>query len=87
MEYSLSLQKRQEMKLFLIILVSIGFIVADLLFFIFVFFFTGDKNIMGTLLFAAIIVHSIILYKIYSYESNQKESSLQEKEDFIFNKG
>lgn len=75
------------MKLFLIILVSLGFIAADVLFFIFVFFFTGDKNIMTALLFAAIIVHSLLLYKIYSYESNKKDASLQEKEDFIFNKG
>jgi hypothetical protein len=75
------------MKLFLIILISLGLIAADVLFFVFVFFYTGDKNIMSALLLAAIIVHSILLYKFYSYEANQKEASTHEKEDFIFNKG
>lgn len=75
------------MKIFLIILISIGLVAADVLFFVFVFFYTGDKNIMSALLLAAIIVHSLLLYRVYSFEANQKDASAHEKEDFIFNKG
>ena len=74
------------MKTYLTILASMCFVSADALFFVFVFINTGNRNIFCALLLTALVIHAVLLYKVYAYESIRKEDS-QNTENFLFTKG
>jgi len=79
------------MKKFLMIIFSVSFICADVLFFLFVFSWPGDKTIIASLLLLCVVAHMILIYQAavleYKIKKQQNENQNQNTEDFLFKKG
>ena len=55
------------MKTYITILMTLAFVAADALFYVFAFNCYGDANIITACMLAALIVHAILLYQLFTH--------------------
>lgn len=74
------------MKTYLTILTSLAFMAADVLFFVYVFTYQSDVRILACILLAALVMHAVLLYKVFSLDDAPKEIS-PKSDNFLFKEG